>query len=412
MNEFLRLLPPSVALRRFLEEVTDEMRLPTEKVPTERALGRVLAQDVLAESPLPSFRRSTVDGFAVRASDTFGASPSLPAYLSLAGEVPMGGVAQTPVGPRQAEVVHTGGMIPDGADSVVMVEDTQTPRPGEVEIMKPSAVGQNVLQVGEDVQPGEAVLSFGARIRPQEIGGLMALGVIEVVVSKRPRVGILSTGDEVIPPGETPAPGQVRDVNSFMLGALVERAGGIPRSYGILPDQRARLLEAAREAHSQSDLVIIAAGSSVSTRDMTAGVIQELGAPGVLVHGIAIKPGKPTILARSGRVPVIGLPGNPISALVVAGLFVPPVLARLQGVAGPELTPHVTARLTTNVASEAGREDYFAVRLIASPDGWLAEPVFGRSNLIFTLVRAHGLVRIAPEATGVGAGEAVQVRLM
>jgi molybdopterin molybdotransferase len=240
----------------------------------------------------------------------------------------------------------------------------------------------------------------------------MALGVIEVVVSKRPRVGILSTGDEVIPPGETPAPGQVRDVNSFMLGALVERAGGIPRSYGILPDQRALLLEAAREAHAQSDLVIIAAGSSVSTRDMTAGVIQELGAPGVLVHGIAIKPGKPTILARAGRVPVIGLPGNPISALVVAGLFVPPVLARLQGVAGPELTPHMTARLTTNVASEAGREDYFAVRLIASPDGWLAEPVFGRSNLIFTLVRAHGLVRIAPEATGVGAGELVQVRLL
>jgi molybdopterin molybdotransferase len=411
MNEFLRLLPPSQALHRFLEHITDDMRLSTEKIPTGEALGRVLAQDVLAESPLPSFRRSTVDGFAVRASDTFGASPSLPAYLSLAGEVPMGGEAQTPVAPRQAEVVHTGGMIPDGADAVVMVEDTQTPRQGEVEVMKPAAVGQNVLQVGEDVQPGEAVLSFGARLRPQEIGGLMALGVIEVVVSKRPRVGILSTGDEVVPPGQTPGPGQVRDVNSYMLGALVERSGGIPRSYGILPDQRARLLEAARLAHGQSDLVIIAAGSSVSTRDMTADVIQELGAPGVLVHGIAIKPGKPTILAQAGRVPVIGLPGNPISALVVAGLFVPPVLARLQGVAGPELTPHVTARLTMNVASEAGREDYFAVRLIASPDGWLAEPVFGRSNLIFTLVRAHGLVRIAPEATGVGAGEAVQVRL-
>ncbi|MEX2030237.1 MAG: gephyrin-like molybdotransferase Glp [Anaerolineales bacterium] len=412
MNEFLRLVPPSVALRHFLEHITDDMRLATETIPTEGALGRVLAQDVLAESPLPSFRRSTVDGFAVRASDTFGASPSLPAYLDLAGEVPMGGVAETPVGPRQAEIVHTGGMIPEGADAVVMVEDTQTPRPGEVEVMKPAAVGQNVLQVGEDVQPGEAVLSTGARLRPQEIGGLMALGVIEVVVSRRPRVGILSTGDEVIPPAETPAPGQVRDVNSFTLGGLVERAGGIPRSYGILPDQRARLLEAARHAHAQSDFVIIAAGSSVSTRDMTADVIQELGAPGVLVHGIAIKPGKPTILARAGRVPVIGLPGNPISALVVAGLFVPPALARLQGVAGPELTPYLTARLTTNMASEAGREDYVAVRLIASPDGWLAEPVFGRSNLIFTLVRAHGLVRIAPEATGVGAGEPVQVRLM
>lgn len=411
MTEFLRLVSPSQALSRFLEEISEDMRLPAETVATAETLGRVLSQPVRAPIALPSFHRSTVDGFAVRAADTFGATPSLPAYLSLVGEVPMGGTAEIPVAGQQAEIVHTGGMIPDGADAVVMVEDTQSPRPGEVEILKPAAVGQNVLQAGEDVQPGDLVMEAGIRIRPQEIGGLMALGIVEVAVARRPRVAILSTGDEVIPPQNTPAPGQVRDVNTYTLTALVERAGGAAVPYGIIPDRKEALLDAARSAHEHCDMLIIAAGSSVSARDITAAVIAELGSPGVLVHGIAFKPGKPTILARAGRVPVIGLPGNPVSALVVGGIFVPPALARLMGASGPDVTPSVTARLTTNIASESGREDYVAVRLIASPEGWLAEPVFGRSNLIFTLVRAHGLVRLAPEATGAAAGESVQVRL-
>lgn len=412
MTEFLRLVPPSLGLSRFLEAITEDLRVPAETVATSEALGRVLAQPVHAPIPLPSFRRSTVDGFAVRAADTFGTTPSLPAYLSLVGEVPMGGTAEIPVDAQQAEIVHTGGMIPDGADAVVMLEDTQTPRPGEVEILKPAAVGQNVLQVGEDVQQGDRVIEAGVRLRPQEIGGLLALGVIEVAVSRRPRVAILSTGDEVVPPTRTPGPGQVRDVNTYTLSGLVERAGGLAVPYGIIPDRREALLEAARRAHEHCDMLVIAAGSSVSARDITAAVIAELGPPGVLVHGIAIKPGKPTILARAGRVPTIGLPGNPVSALVVGGIFIPPALARLMGASGPVITPSVAARLTTNVASEAGREDFVAVRLTASPDGWLAEPVYGRSNLIFSLVRAHGLVRIAPDTTGVAAGESVQVRLI
>jgi molybdopterin molybdotransferase len=293
-----------------------------------------------------------------------------------------------------------------------MVEDTQHAREDEVEVLKPAAAGQNVLQQGEDVQAGETVLEAACALRAQEIGGLMALGMTQVEVARRPVVGILSTGDEVVPPQAEPRRGQVRDVNSYSLGALIEHAGGEPRRAGIIPDRREALLDAARCAHGECDMVLITAGSSVSTRDMTAQVISELGTPGVLVHGVSLKPGKPTILAVCDGKPVIGLPGNPVSAIIVAGLFVLPAIRHLLGLRGPQATPSVEARLTTNVASVAGREDYQPVRLEVSPEGWLAEPVFGKSNSIFTLVRADGLVRIPPEATGLGAGSLVDVRLL
>jgi molybdopterin molybdotransferase len=300
-------------------------------------------------------------------------------------------------------------MVPEAADAVVMLEDTQSPRPGEIEVLKPSASGQNVIAAGEDVSPGESVLEAGVRLRPQEIGGLMALGIVEVRVARRPRVGILSSGDEVVDPRSTPGPAQVRDVNSYALSALVAEAGGEPIRHGIVPDQMAALQEAARKALRESDLVVITAGSSASARDLTAEAIRSLGEPGVLVHGVAIRPGKPTILAVAGEVPVIGLPGNPVSALVIARLFVIPVIRRLLGERGPELPARLTARLSANIASEAGREDYIPVRLIVTPEGLVAEPVYGRSNLIFTLVRADGLIRIAPEVTGLAAGAAVEV---
>jgi molybdopterin molybdotransferase len=371
----------------------------------------VLLNDVIAPTPLPPFARTTVDGFAVRAADTFGASPGLPVYLTVAGEVLMGTDTDLKVGEGQAVLIHTGGMLPTGADAVVMVEDTQSLSELELEVLKPVAAGQNVLQMGEDVQPGEVVIQGGTRIRAQEIGGLMALGFTEVEVAEIPRVAILSTGDEVVPPAEEPEPGQVRDINSYTLSALVERAGGKPVRYGIIPDNAEDLETIAKQAHAEHHIVLITAGSSVSERDITADVIAKLGEPGILVHGIALRPGKPTILSLCGDVPVVGLPGNPVSAVVVAGLFVTPAIRKLQSFRGPEWVSTINASLQTNVSSSAGREDWLPCRLVVTPDGLEAEPVFGRSNLIFTLVRADGLVRIPAASTGIDSGERVEVRL-
>lgn len=412
MPEFLRLLPPAEALSRWLTAFPDRPRPGTETLPTAESLGRVLAFAVVAPELLPSIPRATVDGYAVRAVDTFGASPGLPAYLVVVGEVHIGTTPSLHLSSGQAALIHTGAMIPDGADAVVMLEDTQMARETEVEILKPAAPGQNVIQAGEDLKPGDVAIEAGVRMRPQEIGGLMALGVTSVEVVRRPRVAILSTGDEVVPPESTPLPGQVRDVNSYTLSALVERAGGDAIRYGILPDRLEVLLKASRRAHAESDLVLLTAGSSVGGRDLTAEVIRALGPPGVIVHGVSTRPGKPTILAVCSGVPVLGLPGNPVSAMVIAGVFVTAALRRLTGEHDPLVTPTVTARLSINVASEAGREDYVPVRLRISADGLMADPVFGRSNLIYTLVRASGLIRIPPEVTGLPAGSQVEVRLL
>jgi molybdopterin molybdotransferase len=409
MPEFLRLLPPAEALHLWMRHLPANPPLGVERIPARQALGRILAESITASADLPSFTRSTVDGFAVRAADTFGATASLPAYLRLVGEVHMGSPADLSLGPGQAALVHTGGMIPEGSDAVVMVEDTQTPRQGEVEILRPAAVGHNVIRIGEDVRAGDVVLEPGHRLRPQEIGGLMAFGITEVGVARRPRVAILSTGDEVVAPEATPGPGQIRDVNTAALATLIEEAGGLPRPKGILPDRYDDLLEAAQAARRSEDVVVITAGSSVSTRDLTARVIQALGTPGVIVHGVAIRPGKPTILAAAGDLPIVGLPGNPVSALVIAHLFLRPALRHLLGQPPALGQPVIRAKLSLNVPSEAGREDHVAVRLTESDGGLMAEPVFGRSNLIFTLVRAAGLVRIPAGATGLPAGAEVDV---
>lgn len=411
MPEFLELIPPPVAWSRWMEAL-DGISVPlgAERIQTPMALDRVLAQDIESDEPLPAFRRSTVDGFAVRAEDTFGASAALPQYLKLSGEIRMGEPASVVHGPGEALAIHTGGMLPQGTDAVVMIENTQMSRQDEVEILRPVAVGENVLQVGEDLEQDQVAIAKGQRLRPQELAGLLALGRTEVMVARAPLVGIVATGDELVPPSMTPGPGQVRDINTPGLAALVSRAGGTSRVYGIVPDARSKVLAVTRQAISECDVLVISAGSSVSARDLTAEVINDLGRPGVIVHGIAFKPGKPTILALCGETPVIGLPGNPVSALVVAELFMTPLirhfLGELRMVSG-----QVMAELTVNVPSQAGREDHLAVRLEETKDGWLAHPVYGRSNLIFTLVRADGLVRIPAESTGLAKGEQVTVRL-
>jgi molybdopterin molybdotransferase len=414
MPEFLNLLPPSEALAKLAEHLVFSP-VPDE-IETIHALGRVTVSSILAPHPLPAFPRSTVDGFAVRAADTYGASESLPAYLQITGEVAMGQVPDFSLSPARCALIHTGGMLPMEADAVVMVEYTQSVRPSEIEILRAVAVGENVLKIGEDVSAGQEIIQAGVRLRPPDIGGLMALGITRVQVSKKPRVGIISSGDEIVSPEMEIQPGQVRDINSYTLSTLVEQAGGIPLRFGIVPDKSSELQEAARLALSSCELLVITAGSSASARDLTAEVIDSLGEPGVLVHGVEVRPGKPTILAACGRgdeaKAVIGLPGNPVSALVIGGLFVIPIVDRLLGLIHPRPRLQVRARLSLNLPSQAGREDWIPVRLVGDEGEYVAEPVFGKSNLIFTLARADGLIRIPPAATGLSAGELVNVLLL
>lgn len=409
MPELFEVVTPMRALDVLLERLP--VRPRTETIATSEALDRVLAESPRARESLPAFPRSTMDGYAVRAADTYGASESLPAYLSVVGEVSMGQAPRIALGPAQAAIVHTGGMLPPEADAVVMIERTQKLDEQTVEVLRAVAPGENVIRVGEDVHEGDVLLECGQVLRPQDLGGLMALGFVRVVVAAKPRVAILSTGDEVVRPTEQPGAGQVRDVNTYTLSGLVARAGCVPLARGIVPDRFDALLAAARAGLDAAEVLVISAGSSVSMRDLTADVIRNLGEPGVLVHGVSIKPGKPTILGICAGKPVLGLPGNPVSAVVVSELFLVPVLRHLQGITRPPQRHLVRARLSCNVPSVTGREDHVPVRLSDREGELRADPVFGKSNLIYTLVKADGLLQVPLDSNGLHEGDWVNVRL-
>ncbi len=411
MPQFLELSPPAAALKTFLDHLP-AANPAAEKIKTSQSLHRILLEEIVATEPLPAFSRSTVDGYAVHAADTFGASESMPAYLPCIGEVPMGASPAFHLPAGFACLIHTGGMLPEGANAVVMLETTQIARQDEIEIYKAVAVGENIIQAGEDVRAGECVIKFGTRLRPAEIGGLLALGITEISVAVPPKVGILSSGDEIVLPESQPKPGQVRDINSYSLAALVEAHGGQPRLYGIAPDDLAVFEPLIQQAFQECDMLIVTAGSSASARDLTADAIRKLGKPGVLVHGVAIRPGKPTILAVCNGKPVIGLPGNPVSALVIANLFAIPTLERIAGLTFPSAIPVIKAALTVNVSSTAGREDYVPVKLNETTAGLLAHPIFFKSNMIFSLVQADGLLRIPSQAVGLNMGEIVDILLL
>ncbi len=410
MPEYLKLQSLADAKQLFWENLS-QLHPVEEEIESRTALGRVTTVDVCSAEFLPAFTRSTVDGFAVLASSTHGASDALPVYLTLAGEVPMGMESTIKIDGEQTAIIHTGGMLPEGADAVVMMEQTQTTTDNLIEILKPVSAGENIVLKGEDVKPGDVVIPAGTPIRPAEIGGLLALGITKVKVARKPIVAILSSGDEVIPPEDTPAIGQVRDINSDALASLVLESGGLPQVYPIMPDNQAQITAVINQAFRSSDVVVVTAGSSASTRDMTAEVLDSLGKPGVLVHGINIKPGKPTILAVADGKPLIGLPGNPVSALVIAQLILKPLIHKMVGLTHHRVQPVINAILTVNLPSLAGRDDYYPVRLFRRPDHCMADPIFYKSNLIFSLVRADGLVHIPPEKTGVPAGETVEVIL-
>jgi molybdopterin molybdotransferase len=408
MPEFLKLTNADEARSRLYEAMRGA-EIGFEQIPSTQSAGRYLREDVIAEEHLPPFTRSSMDGYAVQAKDTRGASELQPIYVKIVGEVPMGAAPKFKLQPGEAALIHTGGMLPEGADAVVILELSQRTSTNDLEVYKSVAAGENVIFKGEDVKPGQKVLTAGRRIRPTEIGGMLALGKMQVKVALRPRLALLSSGDEVIPPQQMPQMGQVRDVNSGMLAALIESEGGNAKTYPILPDSWEQISSVIRQAYQENDAVVISAGSSASTRDMTAEAIRLLGEPGILVHGINIRPGKPTILAYCNGKPVIGLPGNPVSAMVIAHFFVRPVVRWMQGGSQGLPTPTLKARLELNYASQSGRDEWIPVKVDYEESGLVARPVFFKSNLIFQLSGADGLVYIQKDANGLEAGSEVDV---
>ncbi|HEX6695864.1 MAG TPA: gephyrin-like molybdotransferase Glp [Solirubrobacteraceae bacterium] len=383
-------------------------RTAVETVALAQAQGRVPAEPVHAPHDLPGFARSTVDGYAVRAADTYGASEGLPSYLEVTGAVAMGRAPEGAVAPGCAVAMPTGGAIPDGADAVVMVEHTQEAMAGTIEVVRPAAPGDGLVRADEDAAAGSELVPAGRALRAQDLGLLAAAGVTDVRAHARPRVAIVSTGDEVVDPATAKlGAGQVRDATAVALAALVRDAGGEPDPRGIVPDDRDALAAVLREAVRSSDLVVVSAGSSVGARDETAAVVAGLGKPGIWAHGIALRPGKPTLLADCGGVPVVGLPGNPRSALVVFRLLGMPLVRLVGGVTRPPAQASTRARLERDVPSAAGRLDIVQV---AVRDG-IATPLFGASALLSILSAADGYIVVADEATGLQAGSEVDVTL-
>ena len=408
MLKLFTVIAPGDALAALLGAAMPVERAET--VPLHLARGRVLDRPIVAAETLPAFTRALMDGFAVRAGDTDGASPTAPAYLRLTGEVLMGTVPAGAVRPGEAMRIHTGAMLPPGADAVVMLDET-TVRGDEVAVLTAAPPGDNVLLPGEDVRAGMLAFAAGTRIGVAALGGLAALGYAQVGVRARPRIAILSTGDEVVPVDAVPRAAQVRDINVFTVGAIVEDAGGVALPGGIVPDNAAALTERARTVLVTADALVISAGSSVSHRDVTAAAIERLGAPGIIAHGIAIRPGKPTIVALCDGKPVIGLPGNPASAAVVAWRIVRPLVRNLGGecAVGNEGDGTLDAVLVGDLPSRAGREDYVPCRLDYGTRPPQATPMLGESNLIFTHVRSDGLAIVPFERCGLQAGERVSV---
>ncbi|MDE0332635.1 MAG: molybdopterin-binding protein [Nitrospinae bacterium] len=411
--EFFKVVSPEEAI----SALQGFRALRMESVSSFDAVGRVLASDVHSPVDLPDFPRATMDGYALRASDSFGAGDAIPAYLDIIGQVPMGEAPGFSVGRGEAARILTGGMVPEGADAVVMEEFTSAPDAETLEVRRPAAVGENVLGIGDDLEKDELILGAGARLRSQDVGALAGVGVTSVEVHRRPRVAILPTGDELVDPREAPRAGQVRDINRFSLAAGVVEAGGEPETEDILPDDLEVIKERLDRAVNRADVVLISGGSSMGLRDYTVEAIDSLGEPGVLVHGISIKPGKPTIIGRIVRggedKAVIGIPGHPVSALMIFHAFVRPVIRQLSGeVARTEAEREgLAATLSRNVSSAPGREDLVRVSLEEGENGRVAHPLMGNSAMISTMTKADGYITIPLEAEGLREGAQVRVHL-
>ena len=412
MSEFLKVKTASqvLAILRQLQP------LSSEPVELHEACGRVLAETALAPEPIPHFDRAVMDGYAVRARDTFGASEALPTLLEVAGEISMGETASLPVESGKAIVIPTGGMLPAGADAVVMVEYTYPLDEKTIEVTKPVAPGDHVLRAGEDILHDEKLFPVGWRLRPQDVGVLAALGITTVPVYRRPRVAILSTGDEIVPVSTRALPpGKVRDINSFTISGQVCEAGGLVGTKAVIADKLESLVAACRTALAEHDVLLFSGGSSVGVRDFTLRILEHFPEAELLVHGVAIRPGKPTIMARIGDKIFWGLPGQPVSAMMIFKAFVQPCLSILHGIKetaeGLITEDYRSATLSRQLPSVHGRTDYVPVILAKGQFGLSATPVFGKSAMISTLARSDGYVIIPEHVEGLDQGEVVNVYL-
>jgi molybdopterin molybdotransferase len=398
MSLFLQLVSVSKAVEevRMIAE-----RCGDEPVPLADALHRILARDIAADVDIPGFTRSVVDGYAVRAAETVGSSDAIPSIFALRGRVAMGASAAMNLQPGECIYVPTGGVLPGGADAVVMIEHAEQIG-DEILIKKSVAFGENVLLYNEDFSEGEPVLRMGKRLSAQDIGVLAAAGCRDVPVARMPKIGILSTGNELVPVNVRPQAGQVRDVNSYVIAAAVRDWGCFPVFYGIVRDDRDALSAGISRATAECDVVLISGGSSKDERDMVSAIIEDQGK--VLIHGIAIAPGKPTIIGQCNGRPVIGLPGHPASAFIVLIAIVRHLITAMTGETGSSVRT-LQATLDQNVPSAKGREDYVRV---AVKNG-VATPLFGKSGLLNTLVKSTGVVRVPAESEGLETGTLVEV---
>ncbi|MPW26665.1 molybdopterin molybdenumtransferase MoeA [Alkalibaculum sp. M08DMB] len=393
-----------------IENNFKDYKLDYELTSIDEANERILCQDIISEEDIPSFNRSTVDGYAVIASDTFGVSDAIPAQLNIIGEIKMGEKPSFVLKQGETCYIPTGGELPSNADGIVMIEYTENFDDGDVFISKACSPGNNVVYKGDDVVIGAKVIGSGTLLKPQDIGLLAALGYSEVKVKKKLRVGIISTGDEIIGISEKPIGSQVRDVNSYSLYAIVQTSFTTPVFYGIVPDDYNTLKEVVEKATVECDIVLISGGSSVGQKDVTSDVIDSLGYPGVLVHGIAVKPGKPTIIGKIGEKAVVGLPGHPASAFVVCNIFITHLINTMLGISKRSI-PKVNGEMASNYPSNTGREEYLPVRVEKEHDRTIIYPVYGKSSLISILSKSNGYIHISRGSEGLNKGQLKEVVL-
>ncbi|RKY00826.1 molybdopterin molybdenumtransferase MoeA [Candidatus Poribacteria bacterium] len=406
---FFELIPLEEAFRR-IDSITEPLEV--ERVGLIEAVGRVAAEEIRSPVDLPPFDRSTMDGYAVIAADTFGASPGLPAYLKVVGEVRMGEKPRMRLSRGEAVRISTGGMLPEGADAVVMLEHTELVG-DTLEVIKPVSPGENVIRRGDDLRKGDLLIPKGRMIRPQEAAALAGAGVTSVLVHRKPRVAIIPTGDEIVPPDVEPEPGRIRDMNSYSLAGLCLQEGAVPVCYPIVPDDLRELSKALEKALEEADLVLISGGSSVGTRDIALQAIESMPNSRVHVHGISIRPGKPVIIATVGRKLVFGVPGNPVSAIICFILFIRRAMRRMAGLEGEPEGVEVEATLSASCPSfDPGKANFVPVKLEKRSDGYAATPLLGLSAMITTLTRADGLIKIPEGVEGLEEGERVRVMLI
>lgn len=417
MREFLELNPPETFWEKAKEYLKDKS-FSSEKLNLDSALGRITAEDIVSEVDLPPFSRSTVDGYAVKAEDTQGASAAMPTYLEIIGSVEMGEKTALSLSSGEAAAVPTGGMLPEGANAVLMIENTEKIDETMIESSKSLAVGENLVEKAEDIAKGEVLLKKGHKIMARDIGALAGLGITNINCFSKPKISIISTGDELIPPEANAEEGQIRDINSFSISAYLNKLGADCNRVGIVEDKFESLRDSVKD-NLDSELILISGGSSVGIKDMTIDLLNSLGEPGVILHGLSIKPGKPTILSVIDGTIVIGLPGHPASSWTVTAVLVSEIVRVLTGekdvteLTGRDKKIYFEAELSRNLVSDKGREEYIPVKVYKNEDGKLiADPILGKSSLITNLVEGNAVLKIESYQEGKNKGEIVKLSLL